>query len=204
MTSQPDFAPASVRNSMPIIGVLQDELSGCRTLLEIGSGTGHHGVTFAAAMPELVWQTSDLDENHALIEQAIEDARIDNVLRPLLLDVRDAVTVDGRYDAVYTCNTAHIMSFSAVEKMIALVGRLLAHGGLFICYGPFKRNGCFNTRSNAAFDESLRARDSEMGIRDLDVIDTLAKAQKLNRQRVYAMPTNNLLVVWRKIEGAAQ
>lgn len=200
---QPDFAPASVRNSGPILGVLHDELGGCRTLLEIGSGTGHHGVTFAAAMPQLVWQTSDLDENHALIEQAIDDARADNVLRPLSLDVRDAMLLDSHYDAIYTCNTAHIMSFAAVKKMIALVGSLLADGGVFICYGPFKRNGRFNTASNAAFDESLRSRDSEMGIRDLDVIDTLAQSQNLIRQRVYAMPTNNLLIVWQKVKEAA-
>ena len=50
------------------------------------------------------------------------------------------------------------------------------------------------------FDASLRARNANMGIRDLDDLEILAGQNGLELARVYAMPTNNLLVVWAKKE----
>lgn len=170
----------------------------CRSLLEIGSGTGQHAVFFALQLPALSWQTSDLDENHDEINAHIANSGIDNVKPPLSLDVRSAQLEDTSYDAVYTCNTMHIMGFAAVKKMITLVSSVLRSGGLFCCYGPFRRNGTFSTESNAKFDASLRAGNAEMGIRDLDEIDALASAEGMIRRRIYAMPANNLLVVWQK------
>lgn len=194
----PQYAAASVRNSEPILGVLREELVDCRRLLEIGTGTGHHAVTFAAALPDIVWQTSDLEESHVWIQSSIDAAGINNVLPPLLLDVRAAYVPNDAYDAVYSCNTAHIMSFAAVEKMVPLIGHVLIDHGLFCYYGPFKRSGQFSTPSNAGFDVSLRSRDSDMGIRDLEAIDEIATSVHLQRKRIYAMPANNLFVVWQK------
>ncbi|MDH3748309.1 MAG: class I SAM-dependent methyltransferase [Gammaproteobacteria bacterium] len=196
--SAPQYADASVRNSAPILGVLRDELKDCRRLLEIGTGTGHHAVTFAAALPAISWQTSDLEESHMWIKSSIDAAGISNVLPPLIVDVRDTTLPGESYDAVYSANTAHIMSFAAVQKMFPLIGHVLENYGLFCYYGPFKRNGQFSTPSNAGFDASLRSRDANMGIRDLETLDELAVSAKLQRQRVYAMPANNLLVVWQK------
>ena len=62
-----------------------------------------------------------------------------------------------RYDAVYSANTAHIMSAATVEKMFAYVGATLEDGGLFLLYGPFRLHGEFTTSSNAAFDEASSA-----------------------------------------------
>lgn len=194
----PHYAAASIRNSEPILGVLCDELKNCRRLLEIGTGTGHHAVTFAAAFPNISWQTSDLEESHAGIRSSIHAAGISNVLPPLLVDVRNAKLPHDAFDVVYSSNTAHIMSLSAVEKMLPLIGHVLENDGLFCYYGPFKRNGQFSTPSNAGFDGSLRSRDANMGIRDLETLDELASLARLQRQRVYAMPANNLFVVWRK------
>ena len=90
------------------------------------------------------------------------------------------------------------MSASAVDRMLPLVAAALVDDGVFCLYGPFKREGQFNAPSNEAFDASLRSRDSEMGIRDLRDIDAILSKQDMTRQRVYAMPSNNLLVVWHK------
>lgn len=200
----PQHAAASVRNSEPILDALRVELKDCRRLLEIGTGTGHHAVTFAVALPDIVWQTSDLEESHVWIQGSIDAAGINNVLPPLKLDVRDAKLPREAYDAVYSCNTAHIMSIAAVEKMLPLVGHVLSDHGVFCYYGPFKRNGTYSTPSNEKFDASLRSREARMGIRDLEVLDELAASAGLERQRVYAMPANNLLVVWQKNELGRQ
>ncbi len=197
-------APASLRNSNPILGVLRYELADCRNLLEIGSGTGQHAVHFSESMSGLTWQTSDLPKNHDGIRAHIAHSGLTNVKAPLTLDVRSAAKGAQTYDAVYTANTMHIMSFSAVTDMISLVSSLLNSGGVFVTYGPFRQSGRFNAESNANFDASLRRSDPDMGIRELEKIDSLAEAVGLRRTRSYAMPANNLLLIWLKDTRATQ
>ena len=200
MTERP-FAESASCNAPPILEVLRHEFAACQNVLEIGSGTGQHAVTFAAALPHLRWQTSDLDENHAGIRAWLAEAGLDNVLAPLSLDVRDASVSAGTFDAVFSSNTAHIMSQDAVYAMFSMVGQVLRGGGRFCLYGPFRRGGAFNTPSNAAFDADLRGRDPSMGIRDIEALDELGDDAGLQRVRLYAVPSNNHIAVWQK-EGA--
>ena len=190
------FAAAAARNAAPILGVLLHELRGCSTLFAIGSGTGQHAVSVAAALPDLEWQTSDLEQSHAGIRAWIDDAGLENVLAPTAFDVLTAKPGGRTYDAVFSANTAHIMSYVAVRRMFALVGTLLREAGVFCLYGPFSRGGAFSTPSNEAFDASLRARNDAMGIRDLDDLEVLGEQHSLQLARLYAMPANNLLAVW--------
>lgn len=57
------YAPACDRNREPILAVLREHFDACRTVLEIGSGTGQHAVHFARHLPHLVWQCSDRCRN---------------------------------------------------------------------------------------------------------------------------------------------
>ena len=90
------------------------------------------------------------------------------------------------------------MSFAAVERMFELVGRVLPDAGLFCLYGPFNVGGEFTSESNERFDRSLRSQDPDMGIRELSELDQLAASGGLAQVRRYAMPANNMLVVWEK------
>ena len=193
------FAEATARNEAPILEVLRQEFRECVRVLEIGSGTGQHAVRFAGVLDHLFWQTSDLDENHPGINAWIADAIVDNVGAPLSLDVRTAEHPGPDYDGVFSANTAHIMSLDAVGRMFALVGKVLQSRGCFCLYGPFKINGQFNTRSNAAFDAGLRMRDPRMGIRDLEELEALGRTHQLERRRLYAMPSNNHIAVWIRV-----
>ena len=195
------YASASARNAAPILGVLRHELRDRSALFEIGSGTGQHAVTFAAALPGLTWQTSDLEQSHDGIRAWIEESGLDNVLPPVHFDVLTAGAASGEYDAVFAANTAHIMSYADVQRMFELAGTMLRDGGVFCLYGPFSRGGRFSTASNEAFDASLRARNSAMGIRDLDDLEGLAGRNRMQLARTYAMPANNLLVIWAREEG---
>ena len=194
------YASASARNAAPILGVLVHELRDKSALFEIGSGTGQHAVTFAAALPGLTWQTSDLEQSHVGIRAWIEESGLDNVLPPVHFDVLTAGAASGEYDAVFSANTAHIMSYAAVQRMFELAGTMLRSGGVFCLYGPFSRGGQFSTASNEAFDASLRARKSSMGIRDLDDLEGLAGRNGMQLARTYAMPANNLLLIWSREE----
>lgn len=198
------FAPHTERNSQPILEVLRQEFQDTGSVLEIGSGTGQHAVAFAASLEHLTWQTSDLPECHEGIISWLAEAALPNLRKPLALDVLTTDLPSERYDGVFSANTAHIMSFTAVEKMFALVAAVLQPGGVFCLYGPFRLNGTFNAASNAGFHRSLRERDAEMGIRHLEDLDHLGDAGHLQRLRLYAMPANNYLVVWMKsLPGAA-
>lgn len=195
------FAAATERNKSAILGVLRDELATRRGVLEIGSGTGQHAVHFSQAMPHVIWQTSDMASNHPGILAWLQDAALPNVLPPLELDVRRAVLPKEQYDAVFTANTAHIMSSDTVESMFTFVAHSLRACGRFLLYGPLRIEGRFTAPSNEQFDESLRAQNPEMGVRDLEELDRMAHAGTLRRKRLYAMPANNYIAVWEKSGG---
>jgi len=189
-------APATARNRAAILSVLKLELEQCRRLLEIGSGTGQHAAAFAAALPDIDWQTSDLEDNHAAIQAHVDHAGLRNLQAPIALDVRSDNLPGAKYDAVFTANTLHIMSEEAGFRMLSLVSTALREGGSFLTYGPFRVDGRFTSQSNADFDSSLRQQDPDMGIRELSAIRKVAARQGLSLSRTYAMPANNMLLVW--------
>ncbi len=198
MSALPD-APATARNKHAILEVLQFEFRDCKSVFEIGSGAGQHAVHFAAAMPWLLWQTSELAENHDDICAWIGSAKLPNVRSPLEYAAGSTTGIEGRFDAVFSANTAHIMSIGDVGSMFADVSRLLSPGGKFCLYGPFNERGRFTSDSNAAFDATLRARYSSMGIRDREEMNRLASGTSMVECRRYAMPANNQLLVWQKL-----
>jgi len=191
-------APATERNREPILAVLREHFAGRTRVLEIGSGTGQHAVYFAAAMPWLHWQTSDLRENHAGIRAWLQSASLDNVSPPLELDVSAPQSWPAqKFDAVFSANTLHIMSWTDVQALFANLPRVLAESATVVIYGPFNIGGRFTSDSNAAFDAQLRAGAAHRGIRDLEAVDALAIAAGLQRVANLAMPANNRCVVWR-------
>jgi cyclopropane fatty-acyl-phospholipid synthase-like methyltransferase len=191
-------SPAAERNKRPILEVLRTEFRDSRDVLEIGTGTGQHAVFFSQEMPHLSWQTSDLPENHDAITARLAAGAAPRVRPPLALDVEHAEPPEMRFDAVFSANTAHIMSLRAVQRMFALVGRVLPDGGRFCLYGPFNFDGEFSSESNARFDASLRHRKASMGIRDLSDLDEFAADAGMQRVRLYAMPAMNHIAVWEK------
>ena len=193
------FAESCVENRDPIIGVLREHLGDCRELLEIGSGTGQHAVYFAPHFPELIWHTSDRQENHAGIRAWLHEYRPSNIRPPVRLDVLLDPWPDQLFDAVFSANTAHIMSTDAVTAMFDGVGRVLRPQGRFLLYGPFNIDGNYTAPSNERFDAWLRERDPEMGIRDRGWLQGLATAAGMELTDDIEMPVNNRTLIWRKV-----
>ncbi|MGH8808361.1 MAG: DUF938 domain-containing protein [Noviherbaspirillum sp.] len=192
------FSAACERNREPIAAVLREVLTEPAQVLEIGSGTGQHAVYFGAQLPHVLWQTSDLPENHASILAWMGEARLPNVLPPLALDVTGAGWPQGPFDAVFTANTCHILAWREVQAMFAGIGQVLHRGGLLFVYGPFNYGGHFTSESNAQFDASLKAQAPHMGIRDFEAVDALAAARGLVLVADHTMPANNRFLMWRK------
>jgi SAM-dependent methyltransferase len=198
MPAPPD-APATGRNREPILAVLREHFADRTRVLEIGSGTGQHAVHFAAALPHLQWQTSDLPENHAGIAAWIAEAGLANVLPPVTLDAAHPEAWPAlRFDAVFSANTLHIMGWPEVQSLFANLPRVLADDATLVVYGPFNIGGRFTAPSNAAFDAQLRAADPKRGIRDLEAVQALAAQAGLACVADLPMPANNRCVVWRR------
>ena len=192
------FAPACERNKAPILDVLRRVFGDADDVIEIGSGTGQHAVWFAAGLPHLVWRTSDLPENHAGINAWIDAAGLDNVERPLVLDVARRPWPLASAGGAFSANTAHIMHWPEVEAMFGGLAEVLSPGARFALYGPFARDGRHVGESNAAFDRSLRGQDPGMGVRDLRDLERLAAGGAMALEDDVAMPANNHILVWRK------
>jgi cyclopropane fatty-acyl-phospholipid synthase-like methyltransferase len=186
------------RNRAPILEVLRVELAGKSRLLEIGSGTAQHAVYLAPEFPGLVWQTSDVVEAHADIRAWLAEAGLANVLPPLTLDVCKGDWPSERYDAAFSSNTAHWMSWPEVECLFSGVGEVLQVGGVFCLYGPFNYHGEYTSASNASFDQWLKARDPSSGIRDFEAVDELAREAGMTLRKDHEMPANNRTLVWSK------
>lgn len=193
------YAAACDENRQPILAVLKPLLCDRQAVLEIGSGTGQHAVYFGEQFPHLTWQTSDQLESHAGIKTWLRDVQLPNVQPPLLLDVRQAEWPKLAVDAVFTANTLHIMSWAAVQACFAGVSKLLPSQGLFIAYGPFNYGGQFTSASNARFDQWLKQRDPDSGIRNFEALNALAVQAGMALQADYAMPVNNRMLVWRQV-----
>lgn len=194
-------APATLRNRDAILAVLQAELPPAGLLLEIASGTGEHAAYMAQHLPRtLRWQPSDADASQlAGIDAHARLAAAPNIAPAILLDVTAPVWPITRADAIFAANLVHIAPWAVVEGLFAGAGRLLGNGAPLILYGPFKRDGRHTAASNAAFDEGLRARDPNWGVRCLDTeLVPLAETAGFVLANIHAMPANNLAVVWRK------
>lgn len=207
------YAPATQRNREAILDVLLQVLPPTGTVLEISSGTGEHAVFFAPRLIKSKWIPSDPNPvARASIAAWRERCPADNLYPPIALDACDSVwaieqdelleslqNIDLKRDpivAIVNINMIHIAPWSACLGLMAGAGRILPPGGILYLYGPFKQSGRHTAPSNANFDESLRAQNPEWGVRDLDEVVAVAREQHLSLLKTYAMPANNLSVIF--------
>jgi hypothetical protein len=54
------------------------------------------------------------------------------------------------------------------------------------------------SESNVAFDQSLRSRNPEWGVRDLEAVEALVSDLGFTSRQIRAMPANNLAVAFRR------
>ncbi len=207
------YAPATQRNRETILKVLLQVLPPTGTVLEVSSGTGEHAVFFAPRLQPRKWIPSDPNPvARASIAAWREHCPADNLYPPIELDVRNPIW-DVEQDklpeplqdmgfnrdsivAIVNINMIHISPWSACLGLMAGAGRILPPDGILYLYGPFKQGGKHTAPSNANFDESLQAQNPEWGVRDLDEVVAVAQAQNLSLVETYAMPANNLSVIF--------
>jgi hypothetical protein len=193
-------APATLRNRDAILAVLAAELPSSGLVLEVASGSGEHIVHFAAALPDLSWQASDPDPaGLASITAHIAAAALPNLRPPLALDAAVSDWPIAAADAILCINMIHISPRAATQGLFAGGALMLAPGAPLIAYGPYLEADLPTAESNLAFDESLRGRNPDWGLRDLADVDATAARCGFARTRRIVMPANNLALVWRRL-----
>ena len=196
------FSEACERNRGPLLEILREAFAGCASVLEIGSGSGQHAVHFASQLPRLTWHTSEMPGHEDGIRAWLAEAQLPNLRPPLTLDVAGAWPA-GPFDAAFTANTLHIMSWPHVEKFFAGAARAVDAGGTLAVYGPFNYGGAFTAESNAQFDRWLKSRDAASGIRDFENVCLLARSQGFALERDVPMHANNRTLLWRRLSQSA-
>lgn len=195
------YAESCEQNKQVILEQLQRILPESGLVLEIGSGTGQHAVYFAEKLPHLIWQPSDIAEHIDGITAWLDDSTSKNIKSPMVIDVTQFPWPLTQADSVFTANTIHIMSHNEVEAMFLGIGQVLQRSGVFCAYGPFNYNGNYTSDSNAQFDVWLKQRDARSGIKNFEDLQRLAEKAGLAFLADIAMPVNNRILVWRRLDG---
>lgn len=192
------FSDSCEQNKGVILEQLKRLLLDCESVLEIGSGTGQHAVHFAKHLPHISWQCSDQAEYIEGVKLWLDEAQLPNTPPPFLLNVSKDDWPEDSYDAIFSANVVHIMSWQNVVDLFKHLPNVLDDNGLLILYGPFNYDGKYTSDSNAQFDVWLKQRDPKSGIRDFEALDQLAKESGLELKEDIEMPVNNRILCWRK------
>jgi hypothetical protein len=111
--------------------------------------------------------------------------------------VEEYASYHDYFDLITCINMIHIAPWEATLGLMECGGKVLRRGGLLMCYGPFKVDGTA-VESNLRFDASLRSKDPQWGLRNLEDVILVAKKEGLEYVQKVEMPANNLSVIFRK------
>ena len=206
MQIQPDYSAAADRNKQAILDVLVGVVPEHGNALEIASGTGQHVAWFASDLPGWTWQPSDAQpDGFGSINAWGAEQGMRNVRAPVVVDVMASnwLPAPQLFDLIYCANMLHIAPWATCAALMRGSAQHLASGGRLITYGPYLEAGVPTSPGNLAFDQSLRERNPGWGIRRIEDVKTQAAKAGLKLLSRHAMPANNLLLVWARVQPSA-
>jgi SAM-dependent methyltransferase len=205
-------SPSASRNKFPILEVLKPRFEEIRTdygtirCVEIAPGTGEHAAFLCSNINKLIIQGIEPDDSvPASIAAWAEDIPVSTgseVLPVITKDIRefdvnqlyDGFTT-GTIDVMLCVNMIHISDYEATESLFAHAKNLLREEGRLFTYGPYRVDGQM-TESNIAFDASLKSRNMNWGVRDIERVEETARMNNIVLMKTNEMPANNLLLEW--------
>jgi len=201
-------APAAERNKTPILEVLKrfltEDFEG--RALEVSSGTGQHVTFFSKHFPRWTWQPTEFEPSLlSSISAYISAFETANVSPPFLLDAsksfgeQNQVLKPESFHFIICTNLIHIAPWNVAEGLFRGAGVVLKPHGLMLTYGPYAVDGILTPESNVRFDSTLRARDPEWGIRDVNDVKAIASQNGLQLEEIVEMPANNKCLLFRKM-----
>jgi hypothetical protein len=199
------FFSATQRNRDSIGNVLSRIIKK-GSVLEIGSGSGEHGVVFQKRFPKIIWQTSDPELVHRksisswieyedLTKKMPQPLEIDVEKIPWKIPLRLAQSLQG----IVSINMIHVAPWSCTMSLFRESGTLLKNGQFLMLYGPFKVGNKHTSQSNYFFDNSLKIRNDLWGIKNIDDVCDESKKNGFSQEDVISMPANNFSIIFRKV-----
>lgn len=196
-----DCQPAR-NNSGPILEVLQKirlPAASPRRVLEVASGSGVHGCHLASNLPDVVWQPTDCDpEALGSIDSWRASEGVENLLPAKHLDVFETTWPEQSCEAIVCINMIHAAPWAATDALLAFSARTLVPDGVLYMYGAYREGGKYLGAGDQAFDEALRLRDPEWGLRDVLEVEKVAAGHGLVLESRVAMPKDNLSLIFRR------
>mmetsp|Transcript_10809 Transcript_10809/g.18192 ORF Transcript_10809/g.18192 Transcript_10809/m.18192 type:complete len:236 (-) Transcript_10809:14-721(-) len=206
---------AAGKNKEVILAVLKPLADSMRqgddqalTVLEIASGTGEHTNLFANRIPNPIYQPTEpqREMHESIIAWSSEITSTSKINSPIALDVNEQNLgyllpeefMRNQVDILININMVHISPWQCTDSLFRIAGECLrVEQGRMLTYGPYRVGGEM-VESNIAFDESLKRRNPEWGIRDLEAIVEIAKKYQIELVESVPMPSNNLCLIFRK------
>jgi len=192
------FSPAVERNKKYILEKLQSYYTGKpKKILEIGSGTGQHALYFTKKMPNLRWTATDKKESIVDMNAWLNFAS-DKQVSIQELTLGSETKMNRHYDAIFSANVLHIISASKALDLFKLTDESIKTQGSIIFYGPFKFEGQHTAASNEDFDQWLKTRSQDSGVRDFEWVNENLIKLGFYLEHKYKMPANNHMLIFKK------
>ena len=200
------FFSATQRNKEFIGDVLSTIIKKKGSILEIGSGSGEHGVVFQKRFPEIIWQTSDPELVHRKsISSWIKYEELNERMpQPILIDVEKVpwqvpLKLRNSLLGIVSINMIHVAQWSSTIALFRESGKLLNKGQFLMLYGPFKIGNKYTSQSNFHFDNSLKIKNDLWGIRNLEEVSYEGEKYGFSKEISVSMPANNFSIIYRKV-----
>ncbi len=169
------------------------------TVLDIASGNGERVVQLARTYPDLQWQPSEQDPQAvAALVELRDRVALPNLLRPIELDVMLQPWPLANLDAIVYMDSTHLAPWDRVAATFGGGARLLQSGGLFFVFGVFKFHGKYAGKELEELDQTLRAKDPSLGLRDIRELTVTGTRTGLGLEHVIATPSGHALVFRRR------
>lgn len=193
------FSPTAGRNKDPIGEAINEYIPKNANVLEIASGTGEHGAHMCGLRPDITWQPSDPNpESRASQNDWAQDCD-GQMLASLEIETTKARWAYRlpEYDVIYCANMIHIAPWEAALGLVNGARTCLRNGGFFILYGPFIE-GEATAESNLEFDQNLKRRNPEWGVRNLDAVKHIFSEAGFTFTARIVMPKENRTLIFTK------
>ena len=100
---------------------------------------------------------------------------------------------------IVSINMIHVADWNCTKKLFKGAGKLLKKGQFLFLYGPFKVGNKHISQSNYFFDNSIKAKNSLWGIRNLEEVSDEAQKNSFCQKNIIMMPANNFSIIYEKV-----